>query len=83
MSDMNTTDGALLDKFIADFAEQLDDTPAEQISADTEFQMLDEWGSMTGMAVVAMVERKWGKKIALKDLRSCESVGELFDLVQG
>ena len=80
MSEKNEDE--LLGQFIADFAEQLDDTPADEITADTEFQLLDEWGSMTGMAVVAMVERKWGKKIVLKDLRDCETVRELFDLVQ-
>ena len=77
------TEDEFLGQFIADFAEQLDDTPVDEIDGDTEFQLLDEWGSMTAMAVVAMVERKWGKKITGKDIRGCESVRELFELVQG
>lgn len=33
-----------LKEFIANFAEQFDDTDASEIQADTEFHELDEWG---------------------------------------
>ena len=40
-----------LKEFIANFAEQFDDTDASEIQADTEFHELDEWGSLTGMEI--------------------------------
>ena len=42
-----------LKEFIENFAEQFDDTDASEIQADTEFHELDEWGSLTGMGVIA------------------------------
>lgn len=36
-----------LNEFISAFAEQFDDTDASEIQADTNYQELDEWSSLT------------------------------------
>lgn len=70
-----------LNDFIANFAEQFEDTDASEIQADTEFHELDEWGSLTGMCVIAMVKTVYGKAITGKEIRECDTVKNLFDLV--
>lgn len=70
-----------LKEFIENFAEQFDDTDASEIQADTEFHELDEWGSLTGMGVIAMVKTTYGKTIAGKEIRECVTVEDLFNLV--
>ena len=70
-----------LKEFIANFAEQFDDTDASEIQADTEFHELDEWGSRTGMGVIAMVKTIYGKAITGKEIRECITVQDLFNLV--
>ena len=70
-----------LKEFIANFAEQFDDTDASEIQADTEFHELDEWGSPTGMGVIAMVKTIYGKAITGKEIRECITVQDLFNLV--
>ena len=70
-----------LKEFIENFAEQFDDTDASEIQADTEFHELDEWGSLTGMGVIAMVKTTYGKTITGKELRECVTVEDLFNLV--
>ena len=70
-----------LKEFIENFAEQFDDTDASEILADTEFHELDEWGSLTGMGVIAMVKTTYGKTITGKEIRECVTVEDLFNLV--
>ena len=70
-----------LKEFIENFAEQFDDTDASEIQADTEFHELDEWGSLTGMGVIAMVKTTYGKTITGKEIRECVAVEDLFNLV--
>lgn len=70
-----------LKEFIENFAEQFDDTDASEILANTEFHELDEWGSLTGMGVIAMVKTTYGKTITGKEIRECVTVEDLFNLV--
>lgn len=70
-----------LKEFIANFAEQFDDTDASEISASTNFRDLDEWGSLTGMSVIAMVKAVYGKTVTSAEIRLCNTVEELFNLV--
>lgn len=70
-----------LKEFIENFAEQFDDTDASEIQANTEFHELDEWGSLVGMGVIAMVKTTYGKTITGKEIRECVTVEDLFNLV--
>lgn len=70
-----------LQKFITDFADQFDETDADEIQASTVFHDLDEWSSLTGMGVIAFVKTEYGKTITGKELRECETVEDVFNLV--
>ena len=71
-----------LKEFIENFAEQFDDTDASEIQANTEYHELDEWGSLVGMGVIAMVKTTYGKTITGKEIRECVTVEDLFNLVE-
>lgn len=70
-----------LNDFIKNFVNQFDETDPSEITAGTEFKYLDEWSSLTGMAVIAMVKTEYGKTITGKDVRDCNTVEDLFNLV--
>jgi len=70
-----------LNEFIKNFAEQFDDTDASEISASTEFHELEEWSSLTGMSVIAMAKTVYGKTITGKEIRECETIEDLFNLI--
>lgn len=72
-----------LNEFTALFAEQFDDTDASLITPDCEFHELDEWSSLTGMSVIAFVRTTYGKTITGAEIRSCDTVEDLFNLVNG
>lgn len=70
-----------LNDFISKFAVQFDDTDASEIHADTVYQDLDEWSSLTTMSIIALVKTEYGKSVTSKQIRSCETVKDLFNLV--
>ncbi|WP_148372654.1 acyl carrier protein [Bacteroides bouchesdurhonensis] len=70
-----------LNDFVANFAEQFDDTDASEIQASTVFHDLDEWSSLTGMGVIALVKTTYGKSITGAELRACVTVEDVFNLI--
>ncbi len=71
-----------LQNFIENFAEQFDDTDISEIKADTVFQELEEWSSLTALGVIAFVKTEYGKDIKGKEIRACNTVQELFDYIK-
>lgn len=67
--------------FLANFADQFDDTDPEEIQAGTKFHDLDEWSSLMGMAVIALAKTAYGKTITGKELRECVTVEDVFNLI--
>lgn len=70
-----------LEQFIINFAEQFEDTPLEEFKSDTEFKALEEWSSLSTLAIVAMVDEEYGVAIRGEEIRECETVEDLFLLV--
>ena len=70
-----------LEDFVRNFAEQFEETDPSEIQADTKYHDLDEWGSLTAMGVIAMVKTQYDKSIKGIEIRECETVEDLFNLV--
>lgn len=70
-----------LKEFVANFADQFDDTDPDEIQAETKFHELEEWSSLTGMSVIALAKTTYGKTITGKEIRECETVEDLFNLI--
>ena len=69
-----------LDEFVEAFAEEFDETPAEQFKADTEYKTLEVWGSLTALSIISMVDEQLDKTITGADLRACKTIEDLFNL---
>ena len=72
-----------LKEFVANFADQFDDTDASEIQATTAFHDLEEWSSFTGMGVIALAKTEYGKTITGAELRECVTVEDVFNLIAG
>lgn len=70
-----------LNKFLVLFSEQFDDTPADQIRPDTLFKDLGEWGSLTALSVMAMVDEEMEIRITGADIRASNSIEDLYNLI--
>ena len=70
-----------LNEFVEKFAEQFEDTDPEEITAATNYKELDEWSSLIGMMVIALVKTEMGKTVTGDDLKACQSVEALYNLI--
>ncbi len=70
-----------LKDYVADFADQFEETDVEEIQANTVFHDLDEWDSLIALAVLNMTEKKYGKKITFDDMKKCVTVDDLFNVI--
>ena len=68
-------------EFIENFADQFDDTDISEITPETKFRELDEWSSLISMGVIAMMKMSYGKILTGVEMRSCETVQDLFNLI--
>ena len=71
-----------LNDFINVLAEQFEDTDISELTPDCDFQELEEWSSLTGMAIIAMAKTQYGKTVTGKEIRGCETIEELFNLIK-
>lgn len=70
-----------INEFLANFADQFDDTDASEIQADTKFRDLDEWSSIVGMSVIAMAKVSYQKTITGTELKACTTVEDVYNLI--
>jgi acyl carrier protein len=71
-----------LNEFIKNFANQFDDTDISEFKAETNFRELDEWSSLVSLAILNMIEKKYGLKIAFGDFRELSTIQQLFSFVE-
>ena len=71
-----------LNEFIENFADQFDDTDANEIKADTVFKELEEWSSLIALSVIAMVDEEYDVTIKGDDIRNSNTIEDLFNIVK-
>ena len=71
-----------LKDFIANFAEQFDDTDVSEFKAETVFKELDEWSSLIALSVIAMVDEEYDITIKGDDIRNSNTIEDLFNAVK-
>lgn len=70
-----------LDEFVTAIADEFDETPAEVFKADTKYRQLEEWGSLTALSIISMVDDEFEKDITGADLRATETIEDLYNLI--
>ena len=71
-----------LNNFIANFADQFEDTDPNEITSETKFHDLEEWDSLIALAVLNMTEKKFGKTITFDDMKKCVTIEDLYNMIQ-
>ena len=70
-----------LEEFVELFAEQFDETDASEITATTVFHDLDEWSSLVGLSVIAMVDEEFDVALKGDDVRNSVTVEDLYNKI--
>lgn len=68
-----------LKDFIANFAEQFDDTEASEFKPETVFKDLDEWSSLIALSIIAMVDEEYDITLKGDDIRNSNTIEDLFN----
>lgn len=71
-----------LKDFIVNFAEQLDDTDISELKPETDFKELDEWSSLTALSIIAMVDEEYNVTLKGEDIRTSDTIEDLFNIVK-
>lgn len=71
-----------MEDFIKNFANQWDETEPEVFTPDCVFHDLEEWSSLTGLAILNMIAKKYGVKIAPDELKAAVTIKDVFELIQ-
>ena len=71
-----------LEEFVKKVQGELQETPAELVNADTNYKELKEWGSLTSLSLISMIEEEYDKLITGADVRAHNSVKELYEFVE-
>ena len=70
-----------ISKFVQDFELLFDEVEKGSISSETKFRDLDEWSSLIALMVIAMVDEEYDTKVSGEDIRTSETVKDLYDKV--
>lgn len=71
-----------LNEFVEKFAEQLDDTTPTDVTPETKFRDLDEWSSIIGLSIIAMVDEEFEVALKADDMKRAATVGDLYEIVK-
>lgn len=70
-----------LEEFVELFAEQFDDTDASVFTPETKFRDIDEWSSLIGLSLIAMVDEEFDVTLKGDDVKNSITVKDLYDVV--
>lgn len=71
-----------LEEFVALFAEQFDDTDVNEFKGGTKFRDLDEWSSIIGLSIIAMVDEEFEVALKADDMKKAITIGDLYEIVK-
>ena len=69
-------------EFVENFAAQFDETDASVFTAETRFRDLEEWSSLSGLSIIAMVDEEYDVTLKGDDMRAAVTIQDLFNTVQ-
>lgn len=70
-----------LSKFISDFESVFKNTGPSDFTSETCFWELDEWSSLTALAIVSMIEEEYGVTLMGPELKGVKTIGQLYMVV--
>ena len=69
-------------EFIENFANQFDDTDASVFTPETKYHDLEEWSSLIGLSVIAMVDDEYDVTLKGNDVKNSVTIEDLFNIVK-
>lgn len=71
-----------INEFVQNFAFQFDETEASEFTAETNFREIEEWSSLTGLSIIAMVDEEYKVKLTGEEIRNSQSILDVYNIVK-
>lgn len=71
-----------LNDFVAKFAELFEDIDTSNFCGSTDFRDNDEWSSLIGLSVIAMVDEEYDVTLKGDDVKNAKTIEDLFNVVK-
>ncbi|MGN0236158.1 MAG: acyl carrier protein [Paludibacteraceae bacterium] len=71
-----------LNEFVAKFAELFEDTDTTLFNGATDFRANDEWSSLIGLSVIAMVDEEFDIALKGDDVKNAKTIEDLYNTVK-
>lgn len=71
-----------LNDFVAKFAELFEDIDTSNFTGETNFRDNDEWSSLIGLSVIAMVDEEYDVTLKGDDVKNSKTIEDLFNVVK-
>ena len=68
-------------KFLKVFTSLFDETDPNDISMDTDFKNLAEWGSLITLSAIVTMEENFNKILTAKQIDKAETVKQLYNIL--
>lgn len=68
-------------EFIANFAEQFDETDASVFTPEIKFRELEEWSSLIALSVMSMIDDEYDVQLTANEMRNAQTIQDLFNIV--
>ena len=69
-------------EFVENFAAQFDETDASVFTPETRFRDLEEWSSLIGLSIIAMVDEEYDVTLKGDDIKTSSTIQDIFEKVQ-
>lgn len=67
-----------LNEFVAKIEEQYSEITPGSFNSETKFKEQDEWGSLTALMIIAMVDQEFNKSLNGDILDKCITIKDLY-----
>ena len=71
-----------LNEFVAHFAEQFEETDQSLFTPQTKYHDLEEWSSLIGLSIIAMVSEEYDVALKGNDVKNSVTIEDLFNRVK-
>lgn len=68
--------------FIANFAEQFDETDVNEFKPETVFHDLEEYSSLVALSIIAMINEEYDVTLKGDDMSAAVTIEDLFNIVK-
>lgn len=71
-----------IEDFIKQIEEEIEEFEPGMLKADTNYRDIEDWSSMHALIIIALADTEYDVTITGADLRQCDTVRDLYNLVK-